>query len=516
MTKVLVVEDERIVAKDLERTLKRLGYGVPATACSADDAIRKAEEHRPDLVLMDINLEGARDGIAAAAEMRDRLSIPVVYLTAYADDDTVARARETEPFGYLVKPFNERELRSTVEVALYKHRAEARLRMNDRMISIGAMAAGIAHEINNPLAFVTANLGFVSDRLARTLWALRGAEDATGATAAPLAWLHEASKAAIEASEGAERVRRIVGDLKAFTRPDEATREPVDLWTALETALRLSWNQIHHRAAVVRERGPVPRVFANLARLEQVFINLLVNSAQAIPEHSERSNEIRVTTRTDPAGRAIVEIADTGSGIAPEHVARIFDPFFTTKPVGLGTGLGLSICQTIITEIGGEITAESPGGRGALFRISLPPAGSAHDERAVPPVQTPPPAARSRILAIDDEPLLRSLFARILGDTHEVTTLASGVEALGRISDGERFDLVLCDLMMPGMNGMDLFHAVQALAPDQAERFVFLTGGAVSTTSARFVEANAHRLLTKPFTSDQLAHLVDARLAQKG
>jgi CheY-like chemotaxis protein len=162
MAKVMVVEDESIVAKDLELTLVRLGYSVPAMASTADDALNKARLYRPDLVLMDIHLRGATDGIAAAQRLRREMNIPVIYLTAYADDDTVARARDTEPFGYLLKPFNERELRSMLEVALYKHDAETRLRHSDRMASIGTMAAGVAHEINNPLAYVIANLDFAS------------------------------------------------------------------------------------------------------------------------------------------------------------------------------------------------------------------------------------------------------------------------------------------------------------------------------------------------------------------
>ena len=150
LAKIMVVEDESIVAKDLELTLKRLGYIVPATASSSDDALSKAAQYRPDLVLMDVHIKGATDGIATAHRLRQEMNIPVIYLTAYADDDTVARAKETEPFGYLLEPFNERELKSMLEIALYKHEAEARLRYNDRMISIGTMAAGVAHEINNP------------------------------------------------------------------------------------------------------------------------------------------------------------------------------------------------------------------------------------------------------------------------------------------------------------------------------------------------------------------------------
>ena len=518
MTKILVVEDESIVAKDLELTLKRLGYSVPATASSAEDALSKAGQHRPDLVLMDIHLHGAIDGIAAAQRLRREMNIPVVYLTAYADDDTVARARETEPFGYLLKPFNERELRSTLEIALYKHAAEARLRHHDRMVSIGTMAAGVAHEINNPLAYVIANLDFVTKSIAAVAASLTTLPLATAASDPLLEQLRSAGAAIGDASVGADRVRKIASDLSRFARVDESAMAPFDVREALETAIRMSAHQIQHHAMIVREHGATPTVLATRQGLEQVFINLLVNAAQAMPAGRLQANRIRVVTRTDAEGRAVVEIEDTGAGIPAEDRARIFDPFFTTKPIGFGTGLGLSVCHRIIADFGGTITVESEVGRGALFRITLPAApakaGAAERDAAKPERDLPTP--RAQILVVDDEARVLSMLDRVLSRRHDVTLVSEAAEALALITRGRRFDLVLCDLMMPDMTGMELFARVEQQAPEQASVFVFLTGGAVTVEGAAFLAAHADQRFDKPFQLRDLEAMIAAKLADGG
>ncbi len=515
MAKIMVVEDESIVAKDLELTLKRLGYIVPATASSSEDALSKAAQHRPDLVLMDIHLKGAVDGIATARQLRREMNIPVIYLTAYADDDTVARARESEPFGYLLKPFNERELKSMLEVALYKHESEARLRHNDRMISIGTMAAGVAHEINNPLTYVMANLDFALKSMAEMATNLAASPLPSPAADSLLKQLRSASTALEDVGNGADRMRKIVADLGRFARPEEAARSAVDLWEPLETAIRLSSHQIKHHARIIREPGATPPVQANPQRLEQVFLNLLVNAAQAMPEGRPQANRIRVVTRTDNEGRAVVEIEDTGAGISAEDQARIFDPFFTTRPVGFGTGLGLSICHRIITDAGGTIAVDSKLGRGTIFRITLPAARPKPAVTSRPTSVREGPTPRAQILVVDDEAKVLSMLDRVLSRRHDVTLTSDGAEALALITKGRRFDLVLCDLMMPDVTGMDLFERVTEIAPDQAGAFVFLSGGAVTERGAAFLEAHADRRLDKPFQLEDLEDMIAARLSEE-
>ncbi|MFE8598334.1 ATP-binding protein [Archangium violaceum] len=237
---------------------------------------------------------------------------------------------------------------------------QARLVVADRLASVGTLAAGVAHEINNPLAFVISNLSFLSEEL-QTINPLL-----------PEGRLGEVEEVLRETNEGVNRVRLIVQDLKTFSRGDEEQPTAVDLRRVIDSALMLARGELRHRANVVREVSTdVPLVEGSEARFGQVVLNLLINAAHAINAGQPDKNEIRVTLRAE-SNHAIIEVKDTGSGMAREVMDRIFDPFFTTKPVGEGTGLGLSICHGIITGFGGEITAHSEVGRGSTFRISLP------------------------------------------------------------------------------------------------------------------------------------------------
>ena len=238
---------------------------------------------------------------------------------------------------------------------------QQRLRIADRMASVGMLAAGIAHEINNPLAYVIANLGYLGEALNR----------GSAATADDRAEVGDVLK---EAHEGCQRIKQIVRDLKTFSREDETPSKPVKVRGVIESAINMAWNEIRHRARLVKDFADVPPVLAKESRLGQVFLNLLVNAAQAIPEGGAEDNEIRVTVRSE-AGRVVVEVRDSGCGIPPETLPRIFDPLFTTKPVGIGTGLGLSISHSIVTGMDGEISVRSEVGQGTTFIVSLPACG---------------------------------------------------------------------------------------------------------------------------------------------
>ena len=235
---------------------------------------------------------------------------------------------------------------------------QAKLVLTERMASLGTLAGGIAHEINNPLAYVLSNIGFVH----RELVALTAD--------APSERLTEVRQAVEEAMQGAERVRRIVQDLHAFARPSESGG-PTDLHRVLDLAANIASSQIRFRARLVKDYGPIPLVDGCESRLGQVALNLLVNAAQAIQDGRPQDNEIRLVTLAEGPGHVVLEVRDTGSGIPPEFRSRVFEPFFTTKPVGTGTGLGLWICHRIVTSLGGEITLESQTGKGTTFRVVL-------------------------------------------------------------------------------------------------------------------------------------------------
>ena len=386
-------------------------------------------------------------------------------------------------------------------------RLESQLMVSDRMASVGTLAAGVAHEINNPLAAVMANLDYIAEIVGQ----LGGSSATTMSPAMRETWIRGEIKTPLDdAREAAERVRFIVRDLKVFSRsPSEELRGPVNVKAVMESSLRMAWNEIRHRARLVKDYGNVPDVDANEARLGQVFLNLIVNAAQAIPEGSADSNEIRVTTRLENK-RVVIEVTDTGPGIPPEIVNRVFDAFFTTKGVGGGTGLGLAICHRIVTDLGGELTVRSEVGVRTVFRVSLP-------EAVIEAVTVAPPAVssgsrRGRILIVDDEEMIIRILTRILGKEHDVVSTVDARKALALCTAGERFDLILCDLMMPVMTGMDLHSELSLLAPEQAKAMIFVTGGAFTEKTRSFLSDTPKEHIEKPFDAANLRAIVQRYL----
>ena len=379
-------------------------------------------------------------------------------------------------------------------------RANAQLMVSDRMASIGILAAGVAHEINNPLAVVIGNLDIATSMVEHMAKRLR-----------PSPELGELGDIFRDGQEAAGRVRAIVQDLRLFSRAEEDRRAAVDIHRVLDSSLRMAHAEIRHRARLVTDYGRLPRVLANESRLGQVFLNLIVNAAQAIPEGHADLNEIRIRTYPSDGDRAVVvEISDTGSGIEPEVMSRLFTPFFTTKPQGIGTGLGLTICQRIVTALGGEISVTSERGKGTMFEVRIPSGQIPEEEpRVAPSVQM---SRRGRILVVDDEEPVAAVIRRALSRDHEVQVLTSATEAFRRVDGGERYDLILCDLMMPVMTGMELHAELSRAAPDQAERIIFLTGGAFTPGARLFLDQVPNPRLDKPFQIQALRSLVSERL----
>jgi signal transduction histidine kinase len=393
------------------------------------------------------------------------------------------------------------ELRATVARL---EAARTHLGVTDRLAAVGRLAAGLAHEINNPLAFVEANLRFAAEELpALAAWSRHPPADPRDAERL----VAELAEAVAESRQGAERVRHIVRGLKTFARTDEDLREPVDVRAALEAAVDMSAHELKQRARLVRELSPAPRVEGNAVRLSQVFLNLLVNAVQAIPEGAP-DGRVRVVLRSDERGWAVAEVHDNGRGIPAELLPRIFDPFFTTKPVGEGTGLGLSISQGIVLGLGGELAVDSAPGRGTTFRLALPP--SAREPASAPPPAPARAGARRRVLVIDDEPLVANAVQRALARQHEVVTAHSGPAALARVLSGERFDHILCDVMMPGMNGAEFRDALVRADAGQAARVVFMTGGAFTEATRTFLAGHPGPCLEKPLDLDAVRRILDA------
>jgi PAS domain S-box-containing protein len=634
---ILIVEDEGIVARDLQETLQGLGYDAYAVASSADEAILCATERCPDLVLMDVRIKGKLDGIETAEILKRRFGVAVLFLTAHADDTTLARANASEPHGYLIKPVKSAELRSAIEISLYRHELEKRLRQRDRqfatalqsvseavvtvdlagritfmnaaaevltgmtaaetvgrsareilwhideqvavgeetplvtalrekravvrqdaslvnpatgaqhfindsatpvmddgqalgavmvfrdvtrqktlqrqleladrLASLGTMAAGVAHEINNPLSVIAGNAEYLTDELSRYRAQLGDAADSKTEER-----LEEISAALADLQSAATRIGRIVSDLRAFSRPPEHTAGVANVSRCIDWAVRATSHEFRHRARLTTHIEDVPLASVDESKLGQVFVNLLVNAAQAIAPGDAEHNSVEITIHTDERGRILVEVIDTGCGIPPEVLGKIFDPFYTTKPAGIGTGLGLSICHGIVSSMGGELRAESEVGKGSRFLVVLPSAPPGRSETRVTASQKSR-ALRGRVLIVDDEDTVRRTVERILRE-HQLVSAENARDGLAIIDSGERFDVIFVDMMMPTMTGMDFYETLLAQDPELASRIVFFSGGALSSKMDAFLRLVSNPRIEKPFEAASLLDVVQQMLAR--
>lgn len=367
-------------------------------------------------------------------------------------------------------------------------RLQAQLHQADRMATMGQLSAGVAHEINNPLAWVLGNLDLLSNRLTGTDREL-----------------------ALRAAEGARRVERIVADLKTFSRTRAPEPQSVDLTRAVKSAVNMIRHQLRDRGILIEDYSTVPPVDGDATRIGQVCMNLLVNASEALADGTRETNRIEVRLYTDELGEAVLEVADNGPGIPPTVRHRMFEPFFTTKEHG--TGLGLSITRSITASLGGRLQVEGRKGRGTTMRVILPPGLLAVAAQDVPRIDREPsmptnrgPVFRPSVLIVDDEPDIRDLIQTALGDC-DVDCAASADEAL-ELLERVRYDGILCDLMMPEKTGMDLHDEAIRRWPVLAGRFAFVTGGAYTEESRRFLDQTQARVLHKPFKLADLRAMV--------
>lgn len=426
--------------------------------------------------------------------------------------------------------------------------ARSRLVQADRLSTLGTLAAGVAHEINNPAAFVLLGIDML-DRLLQTAGKDLPEEPRS-----------QALTLIRELRDSIRRIVDIARDLRLFASApgDSGKHTYVDVNRAVESALTLTRGHLIERAHVRRDLGDLPHVLMEENRLGQVLVNLLVNAAQAIPKAGTPSGRaagpgdlppkeghtISVATRVS-GDDVVIEVSDTGVGIAPENLNRIWTPFFTTKGPDLGTGLGLSISKDIIDRAGGTITAESPvpgTGRGTRFSIVLPVVRETR-AGAPRPSSNPPSSAvagvRARVLLVEDEPALARALAEGLGRVHDVTVVSSAREALELLvpamaketATGTRlstlvtgqtvkrteppFDVVLCDLRMPGMSGEALYDEVQSYDAAQARGFIFMTGVGFGADVERFLRDSGRPVLEKPFATDDALEQIRKILSKR-
>lgn len=388
-----------------------------------------------------------------------------------------------------------------------QRRMRQQIERTERLASIGTLAAGMAHEINNPLTAVMSVFDLVRELLAE---AASAAEQ--GATARVLSVLREINELTRDGTDATTRVARIVRGLRQFGSVRDAGREVLDLPDVLAKAMKLTRHRVRDIASVRLELSTTPFVLADEGRLVQVVTNLIINAAQAMPAPDPSRNDIRITTRTSERGWAVVEVHDNGSGVSPRHRARLFEPFFTTKPVGEGMGLGLSIAHGIVQSFGGEIEVDSPDGSGTIFRVSLPPVSSTGVTPIAPRTSAPSSAPRARVLVVDDDMGVAKSVARLLGTRYSVEVQHDPQRALARLLT-EPIDLVLSDVVMPGMTGVQLLARLREVRPALARRFILMTGGVLDPRDAEHLEDAGVPVLPKPMPREVLLDAVAARLA---
>ncbi len=365
--------------------------------------------------------------------------------------------------------------------------AQQALRSADRLVSVGTMAAGVAHELNNPLAWLSANLEVLAE-----------------SQPAPSDWPDLVS----DCLEATRRMARIVQGFRGYSREDDSRRPDVDLIHVVRAALRIVGNEVRHRAHLTLSLDPAPPVDASENQLIQVVLNLVVNALQAF---GGTPGALHLSTGEDADGRARLVISDNGPGIPPEQLEEVWRPFYTTKPVGEGTGLGLSICRSLVEAHDGTIRLASTPGKGTEIEVLLP--RSRTPARPVEVPTGPRLAPKSaRVLVIDDEPGIGRVVRRILTG-HRVLVCPSAEDALTVLEEDRSFDLVLCDVMMPGFDGVQLYGLLHRQWPDLAARVVFMTGGAFSDGTRSFLDATQVPCLGKPFSIAELRDLVAERVA---
>jgi len=364
-----------------------------------------------------------------------------------------------------------------------------RMARQSRLVTTGTLAAGIGHEINNPLQYVIGNLDVAIDEL-RSI-----------AGPSPSSRIADIVTALVEARQGSDRIREVVRGLRTFAR-EEDVLVPTDVHAAASIARNMAMHELRHRVKLIEDLHPVAAVLADEARLSQILVNLLVNAAQCFTERDPARNLVTLRARQVEA-HVVLEVSDNGPGIGAPTLARIFDPFFTTKPVGQGTGLGLAICQSIATSLGTEIECDTQLGVGTTFRIRLATAPPNVEEPVPSPIS--PALRRGRILVVDDEPMITALVSRLLASEHDVVTTEDSRIALAMLLDPlDAFDVVYCDMMMPFLDGAGLYRRVTEARPELAERFVFISGGASAHHLASFLDQVPNERLDKPFEAKSL------------
>jgi len=500
--KVMVIEDDDLLGGSLQQLLEGEGHEVTCCLDAPSALARLRQGALPEVIILDLHLPGMNGWEFRIEQRREPSwsSIPIIALSA----DRSAQAQAIDAVAYIGKPIDEALLLATVQrvgTKLQQARVLARAREVQRLVSLGSLIGGIAHEINNPLAIADSSLEIVQLQLQALV-------DPSRSLPFDLA---RAERALERTKVGLERIAAVVRCVSLFASTDDQSLEPLDVRRVLESSMQVASNEIRHCAVLERSFELLPPVLGNAAKLGQVFLNLLLNAVFAIRQSQVRDHRIGVSARAE-GDSVVVTFSDTASYIRSSAVQSPFDPLAPVTSGSMELHFDLAVSRELVEGMGGTIEAEQVAPTGANFRVRLPRCSEvAPEQPEVPKPSVPLRPRRPSLMLIDDDPLMCEVLSAVLLEHYDVSAFASPRAALAVLLEGQ-FDLILCDVMMPELNGMDLYERTIRERPELTRRFVFITGGAFTERARSFLKHAAAPTVQKPFGKATLLAIVASTL----
>jgi len=510
--RVLLVEDNPVDAATLGDRLGEHAGESPIDMQHVSSLAELSTRHDAsefDVLVLDLSLP---DGFGAGSIRKARAQVgemPIVVLTADDDEQRSLEMLREGAEDYLVKgKYSADTLVRALRYACERHALKQRLAHADRLAAVGQLSAGVAHEVANPAALALANNGKLRGLLA----------EITSGTVPPSPQrvreiALECERVADDNRSALERIRAVVRDLQTYARLERSRVERVQLNDVVDRTCNLVYASLRHGATLEKKLGTIPPIAADEGKLEQVLTNLLINSIHALErvDDKDRKEGKRIVVTTSVDGDAIVlSVSDNGCGMTDAVRQRAFEPFFTTKREH-GTGLGLAIAVEIVRRHHGEITCTSTDAVGARFDVRIPIDTGL--DLPPPPPEEPQAAVRNprgRVLLVDDERAVALVYGELLSMHHDVVVAHGGLPAVEMLDKDDRFDVIVCDLMMPELDGVGVFETTQRKHPSLGTRFIFCSGGLVTTRARELAAKPNTRLLYKPVSIDDMLRAIEA------
>ena len=530
-TAIMVVEDEYVIANDIKHSLQGMGYHVCSMVSSGEEAVERVSRDRPDLVLMDIVLRDEMDGIEAARQIGSRFNVPVVFLTSYADEDVLPRARAASPFGYLVKPFDNRELNATIKMALDRAALEAKLRESEEQLAKAKEAAEAANRAKSRF------LANMSHEIRTPMTAIIGYSELLTRSEMPRSQQQQCLQTICR---NAENLLNIINDILDLSKIEAGKTElelkdcsPAEIVEDVRSSLEVCANEKRLGLDVVHV-FPLPRTIrTDPVRLRQILVNL-VGNALKFTETGGVKIAVRRVGQEDDTPCVQFEVADTGIGMSDEDISRVFQPFTqaddsTTRRFG-GTGLGLTISRKLAELLGGRIDVRSKPGKGSIFTLTIDPGPLENVPLLESPTATsmarkapfnwqPYRKLHGRVLVVEDEESLQGLFSRFFQQTEiEVDLASDGRIAYEKATEskatGRPYDLILLDIRIPEMDGYEV--ARQLRQDGWQGPIIAQTAYALTGDREKCLEAGCDDYISKPINPAELFDAIARHSGQTG